>query len=997
MSTIAHRRRAWSGLLVVAGLTSLAVPAVAQETFTRKVAIDGDEATGLVSGEDLRITAGQDEISIARNGTVLFDAAGVGSSTSRSGYFTQRGRDEVQSLALQQNSLPIDEIAALNGYTLLRVDAARMAPNGNAIVEGIATDGSFQLEVLVTVIGGAGQVPAVERFGFPGVCGLAVLGNGIYAEDYALNGDTVYFHGRFNDVDCQGDDLWRLLRRRPASTAASLAVEDGAVPGVANETFDRLFFGVVASEEGHGLWQGRYRDDNADLREVLLHADAAGVVSIDAVDRTIVPGTAHRSVAFGGLTFGLPASPGEAPRRGWYATARTDPDDVQEREVFYVFDTAHGPDPVMGTGSTAGPFTFASGQVQFNSQVRTALASDDVVVAVATTTGAPIDGEAPAVWRYDGSLPQDRLSVPLYQGQTVQDADGNTVGTVTDIYTVHVAQDGAIAAEVELGNSGQAILIEDRLFGTFRAPIREDVDFEARSPDGTDVRYETVGIANQFPSFPKLTGPGLDGRQSRFNANHEFVFRARVVPEGGTSVSGVFVTTIDPPPEDCDVTVRQKGPHIDIRGKKGDCTLDITIEANGDIDVRPGDPSTTVNGQSAPFNGSLGGNLVIRLGNGDHAVAVSSALGDPQATPTGKVPGNLVYAGGSGRDVISLDDVEVQGSVTIKAGTTSTTDSLTVQRSIIGRNLKFKSGGGGATAIQITESNVDGTTSLVCSAGSSRVFVEDSEIGTTKVRGSDGQDEVRLEESPVLGALTVDFRAGSQEELSVVGIADSPNLTPMGGPLKVKATKAGASKVSLADVDFAGALVKIDTGSSSTDIAFSDVAAQTVKVSTSGSAPGQTNRIAIDQLDTERSLVIRGNGTHDVDIDGGTLTEGLALNLKGGATHTLAVEDLTIPDGLLQISSRTFQITDCTVTNCNVAKGALSVRTGASDDRVTIVDCMVDGRLQISAFDGDDQVQVHRNTVKDLRLFGGAGVDTLDNGGQGANTVSGVLVEDSFP
>ena len=191
--------------------------------------------------------------------------------------------------------------------------------------------------------------------------------------------------------------------------------------------------------------------------------------------------------------------------------------------------------------------------------------------------------------------------------------------------------------------------------------------------------------------------------------------------------------------------------------------------------------------------------------------------------------------------------------------------------------------------------------------------------------------------------------------------------------------------------------LKITTGKVGTDVTIDGGSyARKVTIKTGGSEAGKTNGIDVMRGDFERSLVVRGKGSHQIRVEDCVVPEGIAINLKKGEKDFVEVLDSEIGKGILQVRSRAAAFEGEFLRN-TVEDGALYVRSSKGDDKVTIGDCSAPKSVQVILSWGDDELHVDGTTVDgDMRLGGGGGDDLLYYEHNEPNTVGGELKKDSF-
>ncbi len=1031
---------------VVLLLTTAA--ALAEDPVTRVVALDGDAAQEAQPNETLLPTGSREFLSIDDAGRVLFDAFTTTGFGGREGFFLATGRSAAP-LAFIGDSVPD---AGLPNYTYRGFDLVQLGPQGNVLIEATISDGTFFEPAFITRVGGTWRVSGTEFIStIPGLpCPLERLGSGLFAGDVNLNGEYLIFPGESCELDTES-----VFLRNVTSDAFPIVVEMTTVPIPGERQFDSLFSSVNVHTTGTASFRGRYLV-GADLINALFLKPLGASTQLVAATGTKFSGNSRKITALGGLIFGAVPDQATEPTRAYVALAKTDPPINGERAKHYVFHSSNTTGPVFATGTTDNGFTFTATVNGLTARAGMALAEGNQVVIVGDTTGPDVKGgEALAVWLYDPPGILDPFDVVLFEGQAA--LDDPTARTIDRILTVSVGRSGRIACEVELSDGSQAIVVQNASGGV-QMPIVAGTDFTAG-----DESFRCVGILQSLPSFPTVHGPGFDGRQSRFNQNGEFVFRARVTPAStGRTVDGIFVVSVDEVtvPETCDVTVKRAGKNLSVSGGDRGCNVEIDVGEEGEVTVSAGDANTTINGASTPFQGTLGGGLNMRFVKGGSTITVSGA--DESDEPdTNNVPGNIAFSGGPGADQLTFEGIDVSGSVTLSMGKGGTEDAADFRRTFISKHLKhsgrsgesdleFESGavggnvsidaGAGGSFVRFIESPTSGsfTVRFAAGAGTRQLVMDDSRVaknlkiasaggvgmftlengtnvggkcsistgpggstlliqtasigGTAVIKGGSGTDSLSLDDVECAGSFKLDGRGGANDTLSLKGFRTD-------GKCAIS-TKKSPFSTCIADGLSIDAALTMAFGTAGSSVSLFNVSSDKCTISTNGTLPaGQRHVIAIEGSGPERSMSIRGKGSHEIKFDGVGFGSGLALNLRNGVNDEVELKECTVIKGLMQISTKASTMFICSVIDSMVLdKGALSVRSsGQAVDLVSVTGTTVGGRAQISTGAGDDGVIVDGTTVGgDLLLSGGPGFDVLFEAGITPNTVTGQIKKDSF-
>lgn len=916
--------------LVSALVLAVGVPTLAQDEF-QTVAIDGDDVPGFRNDESLQVFASREFTAIAADGTVIFDGSATNGSQQREVLVLDDG-DRQRVVYFRFGDAP----ASLPGYTLQTIQTVRLGAGGGVAVEAFL-DGTPDRESHLLDLGSG----LVEGVSAPGAT-FSDLSSGFYA----FNGGTLAFLGTIPLMPTGSRrGMWVSTN---AGAPTSLLQIDGTAPGLGGRTITNIFSVPIVHENGSVAFEVSLDSEGEPRRALYAFTpQSAGGAP------TLIRGYGVND-QLASLTFGEAESASVLPRIGYI---------VEVGNVYTAFD---GNTAVMMTGDTSD-----GRSLLMDGRSRIALGSNGHVVVAANHTGS-VSGES--VWRF---VPQIGVSCELATGMFIDDQDGNP-REITDIWNVHVSEDGRVAAEVDLALFGttQVIVIQDTPGGAYRVAVQQRKSFTT----GNRVR-QVVGLQSQRPTHFTMTGTGHDGRQSRFSPSGAFVFRARFdTPDDSTDRNGVFLLGL-PEPEKCDVKVRMRGRNLSISGGKGDCDVSVVLEAGGRVEVIPG-PDTTLNGEEEALDFVVQGSISAKLGGGRNMFSVRGVENAPRPVQLAR---NLTYVG-SGEDIVDVSECSIGGSLKIRLGPNAT--NVDVREVMIGKSLSIATPSESALInVFVTEA---GKTASVSAGG--RLLMEENSFGGLKVRGSNGDDDIEIGMHTLGKGLVIDTGAGTNAKLTLGEIDIAKGNTVV----KAKKTRFLDGQIEDLTMQSGGFSMKGTTAGST--LAFLNLnATKDVRIQTFGTAPGQSHTIGLDTVDTPGAVSVKASGSHSVTATAVDTGEGISINIRNGVTDEVTVRNSRVGNGLLFVASKAFQGLACLIDNCGVDKGALSVRSGEAEDRITVTACEVQGRLQVTANGGDDVVRVNDNGVgTDLRLFGGTGTDLLDNGRTIVNEVGGKTIEDSF-
>ena len=960
----------------------------------RVLAENGDSIDGR-PGATASLVGARDVLSLDRQGRAFLD--GVIDGPNGGEAFFVADESGLRAPFALGDAAPALGIPA-SGSTVANIVEAYASPEGDLIAAVELAGGQQPGEALLTEFDGVLRVAAARNVAFGGLCNLSDIGNGISTRQFAAHGDTVVFHG-IRDLGTCGDDK-RGVYRVPATGGAveTVALEDASVPGAPGETFDLLFFGPALNADGAYFFTGRYDDPNGPgLTTALFLAPGAGAgqtaPTLIARTGTTVPGTAFKATGITSYSVGNTPDGGSRPRTVYSVEAFIK--DANQLSYQYVFDSARGSDPALGTGTTDGDFTFAAGLPGLSSRFGLASAKDDVLVVVADTTGPNIPSGGEAVWRLD-PLRSQAPKVVLSEGGPIPGCDPRATGlTIKRLLTVHLNEQGRLAVECELSNNLQAILMEDSdpdKADEFHIVVQRRDRLPMRSGMGV-----ASGLLGEIPSSPRVRGPGTDGRQSRFNDRGEFVFRAFMNPDDNTANRSVIYTvSTDPARELCDVKVKQRGRNLSIVGGKSGCDVTVRSGADGSFEIVPG-TDTTVNGKRTPLSltGVLG-NITIYLGDGDDVLRLTSD--DPACDQDSSfdVIGNLTIGSGDGNDVVQISNFEVRRTLTVDLGNTGT-ESLSVDDTCVGRSLKV-AGKRVVTTARFANCVVEGSTKMslpgapVPSPAADFDFVGCA-FAKVVIRGSAFPDEVRFDRCTAAAAVKIDTRQGVLEDVRI-------NDSDFESSVRINGSKCGHLVARLTELRANEGGLRVDTGKNGCQVQVIQCHIARRLDFRTGGAPdgsGNLNDIDVDNSLIEGSLVLKGKGPQDFVLTrGSTVAQGISINSKGGPIDQIVLFDFEVEEGHVTVQSRA-ENSFIRVSKATVTGGDVRIRGTKGKDQAFVVDSNVSGTVQVILDKGDDEATVSGTTIgRNLRLFGGGDRDLLNGEVDTSNTVTGETVKRDF-
>ena len=459
-----------------------------------------------------------------------------------------------------------------------------------------------------------------------------------------------------------GEELGAVLIARRAVETPQIVVNAGAaVPTRAGATFVTAFKPRGAFPDGSVVFTATVDVPNSQTHKSGIFAWKPGVpLHSIAIDGENAPGTAETIGNFAGAFGPIRIADGaNADFVEVVFAARLGNDDW----AIYSTRQNSGSAPVVRTGAKDGLYQFVAG--------KEAPAGLDVIpgpigqlIVIGATTGPDVKfGKGIGVWRHDPIAPKT-FTLLTYVGATFK--DGASTFTIDSIRSVAVNAAGRVAMEVNFTpkglTAGNAALLEKDTGGFACAvrsgdliPVRED-----RQSLGTG-RVISIGRDGQ-QRFPDVTGTGLDGYPTRFNAAGQFVttlggFSTGIFASGPYTFSLGTQPEPPPPPKPARVRVRAKRGAVKVTGTNGKDSFSVIVDADGLATITPGD-ATTVNDSSEPLVVDASRSLTIKTKKGDDDVTVTGPAG-------GATIPKIVIDTNSGTSTVKLTDID-SSKITVK-------------------------------------------------------------------------------------------------------------------------------------------------------------------------------------------------------------------------------------------------------------------------------------------------------------------------------------------
>ncbi len=953
-----RRRPMALAIVVVAALPALA----AEQPPARKVVETGDATAGLASGE-LRVFGSRDVLSISADGkTVLFDGA------SPRGTLFAVNEDGTNRVLLEQfASAPSGTPANPAGFIVANPQRAVLSRTGSVAMEPVFQDALDRTRVsaaMVTDIAGATATRAATGFPFLASCSLRALAG----TAWAFNGDTLVFRGT---LECDRPDtaIFRLLGD---GTIETLLLGQGGFPAVPGADRAGSSSFPIVHESGATLFTLAY--DNPFTETALVGVPAPGVAGDPVYIRgteSSSPGGAVDGFAPVGFVFGAEQNGvSRLPRHGYVAR--------MPNGLGAVFDSAAGLSPVMQSGAESDGKTL---NVGIDRRVGLALCDGGQVVVVASTSGPGTFGgsRADGIWRYDpdenGGLP----TLELFEGQELSTPDGRTL-RIQDLFTVHVNEAGRVAAEVRfVGSLGiQAIVWQETPGGPYTVPvISRDVRGLPGQLDADGGPYKVIQFINRVPTTFAFTGPGHDGRQSRFNARGEFVFRMRFdTAANGADRDGVFVLGSaaggggeEPAPTDANVAAKVKAGVLFLQGGANADAMEAVIQADGSF-VVTGLNGTTVNGAAAPFTGRAPKGIKARMGAGDDVLRLRGATDCVNPASHEGVcdwGGRLFIGMEAGSDVLTLDDLAV-ASVAYdpgrRDGAPSDRDEWTSAGCEFGR-LKT-SNSAGRVEIELRDCVVRGRSKFLLGAadGSRCTATGTTFLSSVSVKGGRGSGSCSLASTAIAGKTRID---GGR----------APEFTFSAGNTTIDQTMISMRRVEQVNVEWLTSVstrrfdVKWRTGSIRVGLGKRSEEAAAIAASLEIDASAGQSVLSLWNGTFGGDVVHRGTGGNQTLTTTLTSYRGFKSACKGSATD-VAVSECSFRGGFSLSSSAP---TTCTLDRVTAPSATFSTGDGDADIEITGAEIAA---IQWQARNGTNRLRIEDSKFDDTVFRGGDGRDVFE-------------------
>ncbi len=925
-------------------LLGAAAAAPAQEANgdrIRIVAIDGESADGIPSDRTLSVYGNRDAFRIAADGTVLFDGDLSDGSTLQRGFFLGSG-GTVTPLLLAGDAAP-DPYGSL---TVAGTTEVRMSRSGNVAVS-CSLSAAASPAAVATIVAGTRRTRAVARESLPGGTLLA----SINSNAFGYNADTLVLLADVGESpDPQRAGYYRLV----AGGAEELLAEENAeLAGVPGSKIRYALAEPVVHENGSALFTLLMDDFEFGSRTLLAAFPPPGQGATATVlgrTRDVLPDVGE-VFAIAGYTFGRAASPDALPRIVYALGGSTGS---------FVYDTAVGAAPILG------PTTLVDGNhpvLTHGRRIGLAPCDDGSVVVVGDSAGPDFQtGNIDGVWRWTPGDAGPTVALELREGQPFVDANGLGT-TVQQIYAVHVNDGGRVAAEVQFPQK-QAILLQDVAGGPFRVALQQGNEFVA---DGRAFMAST--FIGQIPTTFSFTGPGHDGRQSRFSPAGDLVFRGGSFNTG----TGVFVLGSDAP-DGCNVTARVRGRDLVIDGDDCGARLTVRVSLGGEYFLRPG-TGTLVNGFEGEVTMNAPGGLRVSLGAGADDLTIESAFG---GIPYGSVAGDIVVDAGAGDDRVTLSFVESGGSVRVSMGNDAGLQEwLTLHRLDVGRDLRVSTSPT-KTYCEIDGAAVLGRTTVRHGGGQGSFYSTATGFqGTAKFTGGPDADTFQFDECLFYGDVAVDLKEG------ILGSVRFTSCEGTNADVRIEGRRSGSTSYTIEDCFLHGGSARVTSGTLGSGILFDRTSLGgdvDVRTSGVGTTSDLVNTIYFGNSFADHRVRIRGKGNHTVSVGSSAHAyQGLDIRLKGGIYDTISVtKDMLVNSGGVRIQTNAAQGARIIVDDLEVVSGTVEIRGSGGDDHATVQYSDFNGAVKMKMGNGNDRVEfLEVIAALPVLIDGGPGTDDL--------------------
>ncbi|APZ90449.1 sodium/calcium exchanger 1 [Fuerstiella marisgermanici] len=361
---------------------------------------------------------------------------------------------------------------------------------------------------------------------------------------------------------------------------------------------------------------------------------------------------------------------------------------------------------------------------------------------VATTTTADIDRNGNGsidptrergVYRFENLLPGNYTVSEERRAGWIQSGDGGIfAGAAYDLNQ----QRNFREAKFDFLNWG----------GRNEKWLWSDVGWHFVTPDGSIYEWDGSPRTN-------LTGTLVSRLNASYFQDLSLLYNAAQPADYTVSITGQEVTGLNfantlahNGTGQGNVQVTVNGSNAQISGDAQKNTIVVYTAADGSVMIA-GAGSTSINGSAAPFLLSTNGTLA--------SLNVSLSSGDDQLVLSGITAGSLDVQTGGGLDLVTIDNVVINGSATI--GNSSGVDEHRIHGSDFG-SLNVNTGG----LVSLQNSEVDGELAVVGSSTPTTVFVQGSTVdGNVDIETGSGADAIIANRSSFGANVSVNSGGGN--------------------------------------------------------------------------------------------------------------------------------------------------------------------------------------------------------------------------------------------
>jgi hypothetical protein len=555
-----------------------------------------------------------------------------------------------------------------------------------------------------------------------------------------------------------------------------------------------------------------------------------------------------------------------------------------------------------------------------------------------------------------------------------------------------------------------------------RASLDERVQRECLRLEALEERIAPAGNVIVAVSGGNLTVTGDElGNDITITQGDPGVQSLLITPNDGTTIGG----------EAGALTVDGVTGSVTLKMGDGDDTVafdGVLIAANASFDGGGGDDGLLL------ADCAIGGSVKAKGGDGEDvfalagatmsvsgAVAIDGGAGGLGVNMTGHVGGNLATKGGTGTTGITLNNLTVDGSISIKGGNDYDVEEMTDLT--VGRDVVIANGVGMAT-VSFTGS-VGGKFSVAnkCGAEFASVSLSSATIGSSLSIVNDKSPDA----SVTIDAATVDgtakiangyvvdiddatFRKG----LSISNGVASSATAITGGVVtgKFGLSNSGGGDLAAQTSVFVGA-VTIANGKGNSDVAFTDCAvgvdqavgkAYGVKIVSAG----DVTSLAADVCTIGSLVSTHSGGAASIDVTDAYIVKDFAVTSKTTAGNSIDITSMEVGGRMTLNESGPnpfIYLTDVDV----AGKTALSVTSPAAagpGSYVALRNSHFGDALSVKAGAGNDEVDIYSTTIAEgdacwfegpVKVTMGAGDDLLnvtDTGSDLASTFAAAVFAD---